>query len=830
MAPLPVLALAAWLAGASHASPPATSPTTTPSTVIQTATITGTVVDASGGPVPGAVVLMQGASGTLEVRTDHDGTFASPPMHPGPYVVTAVVAGFTPATAELTLDAGATARLALTLSPAGVSEFVAVASERRVTEAASKLAEPLHETPRALTVVDSARMREQNFRTVNDALAYVPGMTVNSYRAGGYHFYARGFRMLPDQTLVDGFAGINAGAGFGASLFGVEEAVMLRGPAGLLYGAAGSPGGLINLVTKKPLATAQTRMDLRAGGYAGGGVGLGDTGTGGVEVDSTGPLAGSSRVRYRALALAENAGYFTAGVVDTQQGLNGSLTVDLDQAGRYALTPLLQWQRADRPAGGGIVMSPTSSLTTSDGVSGPIDVASLTPNGVNFSSGGRLDETWLGGVDLRGRPNGRTTLAATYRYIAFDTAIDQFAPQVNVPQLVATRTVSRVQSKSDTERRYHNVDVNGSYEVVPGGRTWRTTLQAGVNSRFASTRATSPAGPVPGPESPIHVYTGAVLTPLVSSYPALLWNPWSDTTYWNTYVQSRTALHGGRMVVTLGLGRGQNVVDGDGRGSGLLPNAGVVLNATPAVALFGSFSTSYNPVDPANEDAAGRRNGFDATTGTNLEAGAKYDLPGQRASVSASVFRTRIENGLVQSGPNDLNPNGNRYFVEAGTRESQGVELSGEVRPLSAWRLTGGVSYLDAIYTGEGPASAAATLPIPGTRAEKSPVWSWNLWTRYDVPAGGRFDGLGASLGIVWQAERLGGNGAATPSAPDPLLMPAFTRLDAGLFYRLGQHLDLALNAENLLDEVIFVAGTVGSSLEIAPPRSLTVRLGYRFR
>jgi outer membrane receptor protein involved in Fe transport len=827
----PVLFLATLLAGPVLTSPGASpSFASSPASTIQTAVVAGTVLDASGGPVPGAIVILQGVDGTHELRSGPDGAFVSPPVHPGAYVVTAVVTGFAPASVELAVAPGATARLTLTLKPAGVTEFVAVEGTARVTDAATRLAEPLHETPRALTVVDSARMREQNLRTVNDALAYVPGMTVNSYRAGGYHFYSRGFRMLPDQTLVDGFAGINAGGGFGASLFGVEEAVMLRGPAGLLYGAAGSPGGLINLVTKKPLATAQTRMDLRAGGYAGGGVGLTDTGTGGLEIDSTGPLAGSGRVRYRALALAENAGYFTAGVVDTQQGLNGSLSIDLDAAGRYTLTPLLQWQRADRPTGGGIVMSPTSSLTTNDGVSGPIDLASLTPNGVNFSSGGRLDETWLGGVDLRGRPNGRTTLAASYRRIAFDTAIDQFAPQVNVPQLVATSTVSRVQSKSDTERRYHNVDVNGSYEVVPAGHTWRTTLQAGVNSRFAATRATSAAGPVPGPQSPIHIYTGAVVSPLVSSYPALVWNPWSDTTYWNTYFQSRTALLGGRTVVTLGLGRGQNVVDGEGRGSGLLPNAGVVVNVRPAFALFGSYSTSYNPVDPANEDAAGRRNVFDATTGTNVEAGAKYDLPGQRASVSASVFTTRIQNGLVQSGPNDLNPNGNRYYVAAGTRESQGVELSGELRPLSSWRLTGAVSYLDAIYTGEGPASAAATLPIPGTRAEKSPVWSWNLWTRYDVPEGRVLGGLGAALGLVWQAERLGGNGAATPSAPDPLLMPAFTRVDAGLFYRLGRQVDLALNAENLLDEVIFVAGTVGSSLEIAPPRSLTVRLGYRFR
>ena len=84
-------------------------------------------------------------------------------------------------------------------------------------------------------------------------LNYVPGTSQNSYRNGSYHFYSRGYRMGPEDTRLDGFPGINVGGGgFGASTFGVEEIVALRGPAGLIYGQSGSPGGLINLVSKRP--------------------------------------------------------------------------------------------------------------------------------------------------------------------------------------------------------------------------------------------------------------------------------------------------------------------------------------------------------------------------------------------------------------------------------------------------------------------------------------------------------------------------------------------------------------------------------------------------
>jgi outer membrane receptor protein involved in Fe transport len=60
-------------------------------------------------------------------------------------------------------------------------------------------------------------------------------------------------------------------------------------------------------------------------------------------------------------------------------------------------------------------------------------------------------------------------------------------------------------------------------------------------------------------------------------------------------------------------------------------------------------------------------------------------------------------------------------------------------------------------------------------------------------------------------------------------MLPSFWRVDAGLFYRVNEHLDVALNVENLLDERIFVDGTTGANLQVAAPRTLTLRMGYRF-
>ena len=89
--------------------------------------------------------------------------------------------------------------------------------------------------------------------------------------------------------------------------------------------------------------------------------------------------------------------------------------------------------------------------------------------------------------------------------------------------------------------------------------------------------------------------------------------------------------------------------------------------------------------------------------------------------------------------------------------------------------------------------------------------------------------GFGGGLDVIWQDERLGSNGARTRIAPDPLVLRAFTRVDAALFYRLNEKVDFSLNFENLFDALVFVNASVGSSIEIAAPRNVTFRMGYRF-
>jgi iron complex outermembrane receptor protein len=810
------------------------------STILQ-----GVVTDESKAIIPEAKLVLRDEKGAIrETTSDASGNFSFGELVFGRYFLIVEKAGFATVEREIVLNA-ATKNSDLTLLAGGVAESVTIVmdSAEAAVESTLKMPVSIHETPRSLTVIGEKRIREQNFRQVSDVLSYVPGTSQNSYRNGSYHFYSRGYRMSPDDTRVDGFVGVNVGGGgFGASMFGVEEAVVLRGPAGLVYGQTTSPGGFINLVSKKPQENYFTRVDLRGGGYNGNGVSFAERPMYGIDFDSTGKVFGSDRVLYRALLTFENMNYFTRDTLDRNRYANASLTFKLDKEGRYALTPSAQYTRYFRPYGGGVIASPSSSLSAAaervipgDPFNAPINENDLSPLGVNLFGGRRIEETKWGGLDFRGIITEKLRVNAAYRYVSFDTDINSFTPQVNsaaqIAQLRTQNTVSRIQAKNLIDRNYNNFSGDAIYEWKNAG-WWRNTTQIGFYERVLDSRTTSAQGSTVA-QSPINIYTGATASPLRDNM-NLTFNPWTRDTVWNGFAQNRTSLDNGRWNFTLGFNYGENrPATGATRKSGLIPNASVVFNATPELAVYASYSTSFNPTDPTLEDEQGNRGTFDPTIGANYEIGAKYDLLNRRVGLTFALFQNKIDNALVQSDIGRVNSNNQRFYVPAGTRRARGAEMTGEFQIRQDLRVSAGASYIEAIYKGF-PSNLTRTgaplpnAPIPNSWAEKTPRWTYNFYTRYDRREG-YLKGFGAGFGLNRQGKRLGSNGARTFAAPDPLVLPAFTRVDSALFYRLNKFVNFALNVENLFDEVIFVNASVGSSIEIAAPRTTTFRTTFNF-
>lgn len=114
-----------------------------------------------------------------------------------------------------------------------------------------KIDVPLLKMPQSVAAVSGQVILEQSAQNLTDVLRNVSGITeANTFGNTGDNFMIRGFESGQGTVLRDGYASVQVRA-LNAS---TERVEVLKGPASLLYGRF-EPGGLVNVITKKPLET-----------------------------------------------------------------------------------------------------------------------------------------------------------------------------------------------------------------------------------------------------------------------------------------------------------------------------------------------------------------------------------------------------------------------------------------------------------------------------------------------------------------------------------------------------------------------------------------------
>ncbi|SFL49374.1 iron complex outermembrane recepter protein [Methylorubrum salsuginis] len=156
---------------------------------------------------------------------------------------------------------------------------------------ASRLGLTPRETPASLDIVSGETIRLRGQSSVLEAVSQ-NGTGISIFGTPGFGlgaFSARGFAGQSSiQTLFDGtrlYVGANT-LTFPFDTWNVERIEVLRGPASVLYGE-GAIGGIVNVVSKKPLFTP---LNVAR-------VGLGSDGLVRAAIDSTGPIGESFAYR-----------------------------------------------------------------------------------------------------------------------------------------------------------------------------------------------------------------------------------------------------------------------------------------------------------------------------------------------------------------------------------------------------------------------------------------------------------------------------------------------------------------------------------------------------
>ena len=161
---------------------------------------------------------------------------------------------------------------------------------------ASKSSVALKDEAQSVQVVTPQTIEDFQVRSLDDAMKFVSGMTQSNTLAGTQDgFVKRGFGNNTDgSTLRDGIRS-SLSRNFSAT---TERVEVLKGPASLLYGAL-EPGGLINVISKKPQYRWGTRIDANSSSFGGGSL----------AVDVTDPIADSG-LAFRLVAERQHKDYW----------------------------------------------------------------------------------------------------------------------------------------------------------------------------------------------------------------------------------------------------------------------------------------------------------------------------------------------------------------------------------------------------------------------------------------------------------------------------------------------------------------------------------------
>jgi len=314
------------------------------------------------------------------------------------------------------------------------------------------------ETPRAVSTITQALLRERGISGVREFTAYAAGTSAPSSYG---KLTTPNIRGDVGETFLNGQRLSYNRFGVFPSFNGIEAIEIVRGAGSAIYGSGLLTGGYVNYVTKQPQFTPETTLTMRVGTWVpGGGAGSASWLNGSWQIDTTAPTpSGRSAWRVSYEGKADKTFFRRAGLRDDRQDL------------------FLAWTR--RSTGGGSRSS--SGGLTLDANAQILWQASPQPMGVNRPSQELIDHGIyysgaipdLGLNSATGAPAGTingVTTAKLRRDATVFTAADFSNATLARGQFIATaqhaadrKFISRTFGEYIRRRRYHSSDEYAEY-------------------------------------------------------------------------------------------------------------------------------------------------------------------------------------------------------------------------------------------------------------------------------------------------------------------------------------------------------------------------------
>lgn len=768
----------------------------------QSPSLYGRISSKEGQPVPGATLLLKEIN--KYTVSDSIGNYQFNALQPSKFTLIVSYLGYLLETRTIQIKRDTSLQLNLSVSDSyGSLKEISITSQIGVNQRITSIGKsPIagRDLPQLSQIVDRSVLERQQALRVSDVLQNVAGVYIMG-NTGGYQeeIASRGYAFNSNNTFKNGARFNNS---ISPELSSAEKIEFLKGGSAILYGNV-SPGGIMNIITKKPKFEQGGEVSFRTGSY--------DLYK--PSFDIYGPVANSASLAYRFNASYEKAGSFRDFVHSERIYFNPSLLYRLSSK-----TELLV--EADH----------LSDNRTPDFGIGAIkytipDVDRGNFIGVYWGSNKVLQSSVT--ANLTHHLTGDWQIKAMYTYQSFKQDLFSAARANANGQMVATNgTWIRGLQKSGTNQKYNiaEIDISGTvytggikHQVLVGGdiEKYQTTATA-YNTNLYNNNLSNSSIRNKNIYDTINIYNPIQRRNDIPDLTAARITT-SPIARFGIYAQDLISLRNNlKLLAGLRYSSQYNqtaTVDTIGKGKGSIasytsnafsPKIGLVFQPLESVSVFASYTNNFTP----NTGTDSNNLALKPSTIHQYEMGMKNDLWHGLVSVNFTVYKI-VNSDFAQAvipAPAS-NPSAREL---AGEVTSRGFEVDIQSKSIRGFTLIAGYSYNDSRYT-------KSNIYKTNDRLRYNPLNTVNANLHYQFSQTSALRRFNIGAGFYFVDDRVGGRNT-TATNPDYSLMtiPDYSLFDLNLGYRFNRT-DLRIKLSNIMNTLSHNVHDDNSVNPIAP-------------
>ncbi|MGF2411036.1 TonB-dependent receptor domain-containing protein [Ferruginibacter sp.] len=764
---------------------------------------------------PAARVNIQLTETNQTIITAADGSYQFTKLYPGKYNLVVSYTGLATQVKHFTVTKESTEQtidFVLLENYTELAEIIIGAAKTKLDRIATigKLPIKPMDLPQATAVIERQVIERQQVQTLGDAVQNLNGVYVMG-NTGGYQeeLGSRGFAFNSNNTFKNGVRFNNS---IMPEVSGLESIEVLKGGNAILFGTVGA-GGVLNIVTKKPLFVNGGSVSFQTGSY--------DYYK--PAIDIYGAISNSKHFAYRINSSFTKAGSFRDNVKSQRYYVNPSLLIKMGAKTEVLLEADYTQDNRNLDFGTGAIYYKLANTPRYLYLNLPWSYNNSEQIAATSTITHNLTDKWqIKSVYSTRKYN--NDLFGAARPNTNSQFIDSSAANYGrwIRGLVKNKNIERY--------NFASVDVTGKFIT---GKIQHTLL-AGIDADITKTTAynfdlTQYRTDKKNIYDTVNIFGTKQYTQR-NDVPNVPWLLYTNTTMRRLGIYVQDFVEVSPKIKMLGgirysvsktetpdsiYASNNNKLHNEKRtNDAFSPRLGFVYQPSKNISLFTSYTNTYE-LNTAI-DTFGRV--LPPSIIDQFEMGVKTMLLNNSISVNVIAYVIN-NNNAVQSYPN-LSPGDSRR-ENGGQTQSKGAELDIVTKNIHGFNINAGYSYNDIRYK-------KSTLYVPGSRILYTPNHTANAHIYYVVKPSNKLNGLGGGIGLYYVGERVAGR-STTKANPGYALMPVpdYFLFEASIGYTY-RDVRFRFKVNNIFNQLSYNVHDDNSINPIAP-RQFTATVSYKF-